>query len=72
MKVHSKRLQFARELKVTTKYGAKCRIHARIRKKIKTQLSFQRRVKRLIASRRLNLIKVVHFTSVPACSSLSS
>ena len=36
------------------------------------QLSVQSRVKRLVASRRLNWIKVVDFTSVPACSPLSS
>ena len=41
-------------------------------KENKRQLSVQSRVKRLIASRRLNLIKVVNFSSVPACSSLSS
>ena len=39
-------------------------------KENKKQLPVQSRVKRLIASRRLNLIKVVHFSSVPACSSL--
>ena len=37
----------------------------------KQQLSLQSRVKRLIASRKLNLIEVVNFTSVPACSSVS-
>ena len=41
-------------------------------KENKKQLPVQSRVKRLIASRRLNLTKVVHFSSVPACSSLSS
>ena len=41
-------------------------------KENKKQLPVQSRVKRLIASRRLNLIKVVQFSSVPACSSLSS
>ena len=41
-------------------------------KENKTQLPVQSRVKRLIASRRLNLITVVHFSSVPACSYLSS
>ena len=41
-------------------------------KENKKQLPVQRRVKRLIASRRLNLIKVVQFSSVPACRSLSS
>ena len=39
-------------------------------KENKKKLSVQSRVKRLIASRRVNWIKVVHFTSVPACSSL--
>ena len=29
-------VQFARKLKVTRKYRANCRIHARMRKKIKT------------------------------------
>ena len=38
----------------------------------KKQLPVQSRVKRLIASARLNLIKVVNFSSAPACSSLSS
>ena len=40
-------------------------------KENRKQLSVQIRVKRLIASRGLNLIEVVHFTSVAACSSLS-
>ena len=55
------------KLKVTRKYWENCRIHARMRKKIKTNETFcSKSVKRLIASRRLNLIEVVHFTSVPA------
>ena len=53
MKVHSKRLQFARELKVTTKYGAKCRIHARIRKKIKNTTFFSK------AGETLNSVKKI-------------
>ena len=40
-------------------------------KENKNQLAVQSRLKRLIASRKLNLIEVVHFTSVPACSYVS-
>ena len=46
-------------------------IHARMRKEIKKTTFSSKSGETLIASGRLNLIEVVHFTSVPACSSVS-
>ena len=37
----SQQFQFARKLKVTKKYWANCRIHARMRKKIKNNFLFK-------------------------------
>ena len=59
--VISLKVQFARKIEVTRKQWANCKIHVTMRKKI----TFRSKPgETLIASRRLSLIKVVHFTSV--------